>query len=122
MLNILCLILFSVISEQVQWLMVVSALIPFADKASRSALLMIATVNEARAMRVAEIMNDFRNLQHYIAQVKADPLPEEYYEEGYAILRQCAADAQAVLTANYDSGHLQVPTNNGERERLQLQR
>ncbi len=73
-------------------------------------------------MRVAEIMNDFRNLQHYIAQIKANPSPEEHYEEGYAILRQCAADAQAVLTAHYDSGLLQVPTNNGECERLQLQR
>jgi hypothetical protein len=83
---------------------------------------MMCAVNEARAMRVAEIMNDFRNLQHYIAQIKANPSPEEYYEEGYAILRQCAADAQAVLTAHYDSGLLQVPTNNGECERLQLQR
>ncbi len=73
-------------------------------------------------MRVAEIMNDFRSLQHYIAQIKANPSPEEYYEEGYAILRQCAADAQAVLAAHYDSGLLQVPTNNGECERLQLQR
>lgn len=73
-------------------------------------------------MRVAEIMNDFRNLQHYIAQIKANPLPEEYYEEGYAILRQCAADAQAVLAAQYDSGFLQVPTSNGEQQKVQLQR
>ncbi|MCJ1362164.1 hypothetical protein MMC16_001266 [Acarospora aff. strigata] len=67
-------------------------------------------------------MNEFRNLQHYIAQIKANPSSEEYYEEGYAILRQCSADAQAVLAARYDSGSLQVPTNNGEREKLQLQR
>lgn len=122
MFNILCLILFSVISEQVQWLTVVSVILPFADETSRSALLIFSTVNEARAMRVAEIMNDFRNLQHYIAQIKAEPSPEEYYEEGYAILRQCLADAQAVLTAHYNSGALQVPTNNGECERRQLQR
>ena len=95
---------------------------PFGDKTFRSVLLIISTVNEARAMRVAEIMNEFRNLQHYIAQIKANPSSEEYYEEGYAILRQCSADAQAVLAARYDSGSLQVPTNNGEREKLQLQR
>ncbi|KAI9881453.1 MAG: hypothetical protein M1830_000015 [Pleopsidium flavum] len=67
-------------------------------------------------------MNDFRNLQHYIAQIKASPSPDEYYEEGYAILLQCTAEAQAVLSAHYDSGSLQVPTNNGEREKVQLQR
>jgi len=36
MLDILCLILFAVNSEQVQWLMVVSVPLPFANKTSRS--------------------------------------------------------------------------------------
>lgn len=95
---------------------------PPPDQTVRSALLINSVVNDARAMRVTEIMNDFRNLQHYIAQIKPNPSAEEYYEEGYAILRQCTAEAQAVLSAHYDSGPLQVPTSNGEREKLQLQR
>ncbi|KAI9759681.1 MAG: hypothetical protein M4579_002158 [Chaenotheca gracillima] len=67
-------------------------------------------------------MGDFRNLQHYIAQVKADPVhPDDLYEEGYTILRRCAMEAQAVLTATFDTavlGH----DDHEEQTRMQLQR
>jgi hypothetical protein len=52
-------------------------------------------------MRVAEIMNDFRNAQYHIASLQANPSPGEYYLEGYAWLRQCVAEAQALLNQAY---------------------
>ena len=48
-------------------------------------------------MRVAEIMADFRNIQSYIASIRASPSAEEYNEEGYLVLRRCVAEAQALL-------------------------
>lgn len=48
-------------------------------------------------MRIAEIMSDFRNLQNYIASIRASPSAEEYNEEGYMVLRRCVAEAQALL-------------------------
>lgn len=73
-------------------------------------------------MRVAEVMNDFQLLQRQITQNHPSPAADEYYEEGYAILRQCRADAQAVLSAPYDYDLLQVPSGPGEQEKRQLQR
>ncbi|KAF2089252.1 hypothetical protein K490DRAFT_72066 [Saccharata proteae CBS 121410] len=74
-------------------------------------------LNDARAIRIAEIMTDFRNLQHYIARIRASPSAEEYYLEGYALLRQCAAEAQAVLVAPYAAS----PTGGDlEMQRAQL--
>lgn len=75
-------------------------------------------VNHARAIRVAEIMTDFRNLQHYVAQVRASPEPEEYYLEGFAVLRHCAAEAQAVLSAPFSA--TPSPDGDPEQEKAQL--
>ncbi|KAB2577535.1 hypothetical protein BFW01_g9705 [Lasiodiplodia theobromae] len=60
-------------------------------------------LNDARAIRIAEIMTDFRNLQHYIAQIRVSPSPEEFYLEGYTLVRQCHAEAQAVLNAPFNA-------------------
>lgn len=79
-------------------------------------------VNEARAMRVAEIMNDFQMLQQYIMQQQPNPSAEDYYEEGYEILRQCRAAALAVLSAQFEIDPCQVPNGSGEQEKRQLQR
>ena len=79
-------------------------------------------VNEARAMRVAEVMNDFRTLQYYIAQFDADSSDEDYYEEGYEVLRECISQALVVLAALYDTSTLQSSGSGGEPERRQLQR
>ena len=72
-------------------------------------------------MRIVEVMNDFRTLQHQISQYQIIPEPEHYYELGYEVLRQCSAEAQAVLSAHYPGGSLQVPSSNGEKEKQQLQ-
>lgn len=61
-------------------------------------------VNDARAIRVAEIMTDFRNLQHYLlSQIRVSPAAEEYYLEGYSLLRECITEAQAILQAPFAS-------------------
>jgi hypothetical protein len=70
-------------------------------------------------MRVAEIMSDFRNLQYYIAQIQSQPTAEEYYLEGYALLRQCSAEAQAVLDRQYQAT-VPNPGGNAERQKAQL--
>lgn len=76
-------------------------------------------MNDARAIRVAEIMGDFRNLQYYLSQLRATPTAEEYYLEGYSLLRQCAAEAQSILETPFaaSSG---APGGDPEREKLQL--
>lgn len=80
------------------------------------------TVNEARAMRVAEVMNDFQMLQQYIMQPQPNPSAEDSYGEGYETLRQCRAAALAVLSAQFEIDPSQVPNGSGEQEKRQLQR
>ncbi|KAI4137201.1 MAG: hypothetical protein L6R39_007420 [Caloplaca ligustica] len=78
--------------------------------------------NEARAFRIVEIMNDFQSLQHRIAEYAPNPPPEEYFGEGYQILRQCRAEAAAVLAAPFPLDLSQVGSGDGEQEKRQLQR
>lgn len=54
-------------------------------------------------MRVAEMMTDFRNIQNYIASIRASPSAEEYNEEGYLVLRRCVAEAQALLAQPFQA-------------------
>ncbi|PSN72408.1 hypothetical protein BS50DRAFT_250965 [Corynespora cassiicola Philippines] len=76
-------------------------------------------LNDARAIRIAEIMTDFRNLQYYLSQLRASPTAEEYYLEGYSLLRQCQTEAQAILETPFaaSSG---APGGDPEREKQQL--
>lgn len=58
-----------------------------------------------------EIMNDFRTLQLHISShvTRAEANPpsrDQYYLDGYVVLRQCAAEAQAVLAGHYNPGNL----------------
>lgn len=69
------------------------------------------TENEARALRVLEIMNDFRTLQVHITSLvtRSDANPPDqaaYYLSGYVVLRQCNADAQAILATHYNPGSI----------------
>lgn len=79
-------------------------------------------VNEARAMRVAEVMNDFQMLQQYIMQPQPNQSAEDYHEGGYEILRQCRAAGSAILSAQFEIDPSQVPNGSGEPEKQQLQR
>lgn len=78
-------------------------------------------MNEARALRVVEIMNDFRTIQLHIAshvsRALAHPLDQQsYYAVGYVVLRQCSTEAQAILASNFDPGSLGVGGGVGESE------
>lgn len=71
-------------------------------------------VNEFRAARVAEVLNDFRTLQYYIVNAPVDPANmDDYYAEGYAALRQCAIDGQHILDTGAD---ITVPRTTGGPE------
>ncbi|KPI44599.1 uncharacterized protein AB675_8345 [Cyphellophora attinorum] len=86
--------------------------------------------NEARAMRILEIMNDFRTLQHHISSFitrpeSRPPNQESHYLDGYVVLRQCAAESQAILASHYNPGNLGLSSGNlseTEVEKATLQR
>lgn len=80
---------------------------------------MLFLVNDARAIRVAEIMSDFRNLQYYLSQLRASPTAEEYYLEGYSLLRQCITEAQSILATPF-SATSGATGGDPEREKQQL--
>ncbi|KAI4280998.1 MAG: hypothetical protein L6R35_005778 [Caloplaca aegaea] len=84
--------------------------------------LMADGFNEARALRVVEIMRDFQSLQHRIAEYSPNPSPEEYFEEGYQVLRQCRAQAAALLAAPFPLDLSQIAGGSGEQEKRHLQR
>ncbi|CAN9157331.1 unnamed protein product [Alternaria alternata] len=71
-------------------------------------------LNDARAMRVAEIMTDFRNLQHYLVQLRATPTAEEYYLEDSA-----RSEAQTILQTPF-SGSASSGSGDPESEKQQL--
>ncbi|KAI9699694.1 MAG: hypothetical protein M1836_002728 [Candelina mexicana] len=79
-------------------------------------------VNDARALRVTELINDYRNLQHYVVQCRANPTLDDYYEQGYAVLRQCEGEAQALLLTNFAGSGSQSTSGDPEQEKAQLQR
>ena len=77
-------------------------------------------VNDVRALRLAEIIQDFRNLQHYIAQIRAVPTEEEYHGDGYVLLRQCLAQGRAILAAPF-SPSASSPNGDADAEKKHLQ-
>ena len=79
----------------------------------------VSAVNHARAMRVTEIMNDFRLLQHHIAQIRVEPSREEAELCGYKILRRAISQAQAVLNQPFIAS-LPAPGGDPEQEKAQL--
>ncbi len=88
-----------------------------------------AAVNEARALRVVEIMNDFRTIQlhisSHISRNQAHPPdPQFYYADGYVVLRQCSAEGQAILATHFNPGTLGLSggINESEVQKATLQR
>ena len=78
-----------------------------------------ASVNEYRTARVAEVLEDFRVVQYYIAAVPSEPEhPEDYYLDGYAVLRQCAIDGQHILNCAADTS---VPSASSEEEQMKAE-
>jgi hypothetical protein len=78
-------------------------------------------VNDERTQRVADLLADFRNLQHYIAAAPTDcPHPDDYYTEGWAALRQCALDGQHILNVAADT-HVPRGRTADEQNKVELQ-
>jgi hypothetical protein len=63
---------------------------------------------------VAELLSDFRTIQYYIAAADCNPADmDDYYTEGWAVLRQCALDGQHILNCAAD---VTVPCASGGPE------
>ena len=81
-------------------------------------------------MRVLEIMNDFRTLQHHISSLvtrpgASPPSQGSYYLDGYVVLRQCSAESQAILASHYNPGNIGLQSgqlSDSEVEKATLQR
>ncbi|KID80247.1 uncharacterized protein G6M90_00g011370 [Metarhizium brunneum] len=70
--------------------------------------------NECRTARVAELLDDFRTLQHCITDAPSSPrYADDYFLDGWATLRQCAIDGHHILECAADTG---VPLVNGGQE------
>jgi len=65
-------------------------------------------------------MTDFRTLVHHLAALRVTPTPEEYYLDGYSMLRECMNEAQTILQTPF-SGNAATGTGNLEYEKRQLQ-
>lgn len=73
-------------------------------------------------MRVAEIMTDFRNIQTYIAAIRASPAAEDYNELGFALLRQCESEALALLNQPFRTTNGGGGGDDEEQQKMQLRR
>lgn len=83
----------------------------------------VKAVNQARALRVAELLNDYRTLLVHIPQQHTDAPVEDYWEEGYIVMRECLSAAQNLISSNYEP--IPAPSGgsgNEESEKAQLQR
>ena len=78
-------------------------------------------------MRIMEIMNDFRTLQHHISSLisraqASPPDGQSYYLDGYVVLRQCAAESQAILAAHYNTTNLGLQTDTFPKRKFRKRR
>ncbi|KAE8335908.1 hypothetical protein BDV24DRAFT_155592 [Aspergillus arachidicola] len=78
-------------------------------------------LNDARALRVAEIINDYRTLLVHISQQDIPVPAEDMREPGYEVIRESLAAAQALMSSNYTPV---TPTgrNDAETEKAELRR
>ncbi|KAL4754894.1 hypothetical protein BDW72DRAFT_104275 [Aspergillus terricola var. indicus] len=79
-------------------------------------------LNQARALRVAELMNDYRTLLVHINQLNVSIPPADQSEEGYRVLRECVAAANALMASNYNPSPPPANASGDEAEKVQLQR
>jgi hypothetical protein len=79
-------------------------------------------VNDARAMRIAEVMEHFRVIQLQIAACQANPPPSQAQARGYQVLRQCHTEAQLLLALPFNAAPASAPNSPGENTKRQLQK
>ncbi|KAE8372477.1 hypothetical protein BDV26DRAFT_285935 [Aspergillus bertholletiae] len=82
---------------------------------------MVDRLNAARALRVAEIINDYRTLLVHIARHNTRILTDSCHEDIHKEIREGLAAAEALVSANYNPSV--APTqSNTETEKAELQR
>lgn len=79
-------------------------------------------VNQARALRVAELINDYRTLLMHISQQNVQVPADEFNEEGYKVIRDGLAAAQALMSSNYNPCATPAHAGNVEVEKAELRR
>lgn len=67
-------------------------------------------------------MNDYRTLLIHIPQQDVEAHPEDYWEEGYVVIRESLAAAQNLMSSNYSPGQPAGGMSNQEAEKAELQR
>lgn len=82
--------------------------------------------NEARTLRILEILADYRALQSHINGfiTRADAQPSTEAEgrlPGYTLMRQVASEAEPVLSTYYEE-EAKLPTSDTEQQKIQLRR
>lgn len=84
--------------------------------------MVICIVNECRTARVAEVLSDFREAELFISSVPIDLAnDQDYYTEGWSLLRQCAADGRFILACAADTSIPSASNGQAEREKAELQ-
>ncbi|KAL2866979.1 uncharacterized protein BJX67DRAFT_109543 [Aspergillus lucknowensis] len=79
-------------------------------------------LNQARALRVTELMNDYRTLLLHTLQLNVSVPPEDRAEEGYRELRECLAAANALMASSYSPGPPPGDASSEEAQQIQLRR
>jgi hypothetical protein len=78
-------------------------------------------VNHYRTTRVAEVLSDFRILQHQIASLPdIPPSDADYYTKGWTVMRQCGADGLHILHCSEDVDVPRVFDAEPEQQKLEL--
>ena len=81
----------------------------------------VFAVNEYRIARVAEVLSDFRDLQHCIASGNVSaPCQADHFTPAWTMLRQCVAEGQFILECSADTSY-PVGRNEHEQKKLELQ-
>ncbi|KAG8529445.1 uncharacterized protein KY384_006082 [Bacidia gigantensis] len=84
--------------------------------------MMADKLNNARAVRVTELLRDYEALQTKLASIQASPQPGEHNQIGYTTLQQAKSEAHTLLNKPFSSEMLHPPTGNDEQAKRQLQR
>ena len=84
--------------------------------------LRLTTVNNARALRLTEILRDYQTIQTKIAAYQATPPNGDQNEMGFVALKSCQNESRALLNKPYPPEMLHPPTASDEAAKRQLQR
>jgi hypothetical protein len=76
-------------------------------------------VNETRAIRVAELIDDFHKVQTQIASVSFPSDADSSNEEGFTLMRQCRAQARALLSQPFQTNGTSCDDEEEKKKHLQ---